>query len=120
MKLHKDTSTDKKVTARTHWSRTVHSAPIGSFTNKTDGMRVEVTEPVTGKKYYFVFPYASYKHLPDTTTIEIPFNSDGTPYRRHKWWQYEVSSWAKMCTTVIYNNSAASNNSTYNTHYEED
>lgn len=120
MKLHKDPSVDKKVTARIHWDGTSCSAAIGSFSDKTDGMRVEVYEPNTDKTYYFVFPYASYKHLPDTTTIEIPFNIDGTPRRQHRWWEFEVGSWANMCTTVIYNNSAASHKSTFNTHYEED
>jgi hypothetical protein len=120
MKLHNDPSVDKVATARTHWGGTVHSASIGSFSNKTDGMRVEVYEPITEKTYYFVFPYASYKHLSETTTMEIPFKTDGTPYRKHKWWNYEVGSWANMCTTVINNNSTVSHKSTFNSLYEED
>lgn len=120
MKLHEDPSVDKEVTARTHFGGTVHSAAIGSFVNKVDGMRVKVHEPITDKVYYFVFPYASYSQVSKTTTIEIPFKLDGTPNRTNKWWHFEVPNWSNMCTTVIHNNSPASHRSTYNSHYEED
>lgn len=55
-----------------------------------------VTERLTNKEYYFVFPYSSYSHV-NANTIGIPFYSDGKPYLKNKWWQYQVESFEQLC-----------------------
>ena len=55
-----------------------------------------VTERFTGKEYYFVFPYSSYKYY-NANTIGIPFYSNGTPNLSNKWWMYNVPSFKELC-----------------------
>lgn len=128
MAVRNDNSIDKSVTVRIHSSGTSYSAPVSSFIDKTDGMRVQVFEPITGKTYYFVFPYASYKNLSDTTTMEIPFNKDGTPAKQRasiskngipNWWEYQVLTAVTMVTTVICNDSLVPTKSNFHKLFEE-
>ena len=128
MAVRDDNSADKSVTVREHRNGKCYSAPIGSFSDKIHGMRVQVHEPKTDKIYYFIFPYASYRHMSDTTTIEILFKKDGTPAKQRKdvsksgipnWWKYQVKSGVKMCTTVIHNDSAVPAISHFNRLFEE-
>ena len=114
MKINSDKSTHKKITVRTHSSGTCYAAAIGSFDNKEHGLRIEITEPKTNKKFYFVVPYAAYQHMSDTTTLEIPFNLDGLPFKQRtnlgktgvpNWWIYEVKTWTDMCLATIDNTS---------------
>jgi hypothetical protein len=58
-----------------------------------------VTERFTGKEYYFVFPYASYKHH-NGNTIGIPFEYNGKPKLTNRWWQYNVETFNELCAKV--------------------
>jgi hypothetical protein len=73
-----------------------YSAPVTNIKGKTGNLLVQVFERKLNKFYNFVIPHESYKHIPPTSNIEIPFELDGTPRRDNKcstnWWDYEVDS----------------------------
>jgi hypothetical protein len=124
-----DNSTLKEVRTRTHRSKTQHSAPIKHFKGKIDGLRVIVTETITGKKFYFVIPHAAYQHMRSTTSIEILFELDGSPSKQRpsnsynaipNWWIYQVPSECHMYAYRIDNRSKIPVNSTFNNQYKED
>jgi|688.fasta_scaffold185998_3 hypothetical protein len=119
-----DGSDCKMVTVRRRNFNTTYSAPISSFKNKTGGLRVQVYDRIFDKFYYFVIPRFAYEN--SGSTIEIPFDSYGTPYRQtSKWWTYEVSSLQEMASTPIYNEKTDFQNNqletginTFNLYYE--
>jgi hypothetical protein len=55
-----------------------------------------ITENLTQKQYYFVFPYESYRRKAGNT-IRVPFEHDGRPKRDNQWWSHEVPSFEYMC-----------------------
>jgi hypothetical protein len=119
-----DGSDCKIVTVRRRSKNAAYSAPISAFKNKTGGLRVQVYDRIFNKFYYFVIPRFAYEHK--GSTIEIPFDKSGNPFRQtNNWWQYEVSSLEKMASTVIHNDRTkfqetmlAAGINTFNLHYE--
>lgn len=100
-----DGSDAKLVTVRTSSGGKTYSAPVHGFKNKTGPLRVQCYERLTNKFYYFVIPYWSYCDMSGKSTIEIPFELDGTPRRVCKgkkkwanWWDFEVKSFKKLAT----------------------
>lgn len=97
-----DGSDAKLSTVRTSSHGTSYSAPVSSIHNKTGSLRVQVYERKKNKFYYFVIPHDSYKHIPKTSNIEIPFELDGTPRRVPKrpvkvnWWNHEAKSFKHL------------------------
>lgn len=76
----------------------IYSAPISNIKNKQGLIRSQVYERKTKTFYYFTIPYSAYKNLKSKTSIEIPFNHDGTPQLRSKWWKYKQPTFEQMCT----------------------
>jgi hypothetical protein len=81
-------SESKFRTAKT--KRTNISAMIPCCTIEGD-LRVMVYEgDVTNEHYFFLIPYEEVKPM---RYIEIPFNlKTGEPYRKNRWWGYEVKT----------------------------
>lgn len=67
-----------------------------SIKNHRSTILAVVTERKTNMEYYFAFPYLTYRRM-KANTIGIPFYGDGSPYVKNKWWQYQVSSFSKLC-----------------------
>lgn len=93
----------KKTTVRTSCRGQRYSANVSRVHTKVGDIRVMCYERIQDKFYYFIFPNASFQHIPSSSNIEIPFESDGTPRRFPKsslakmnWWNYEVDSFEEM------------------------
>jgi hypothetical protein len=89
-----DGSDVKTCTARTHNRGRSYGAPVTNIGGKTGSLRVQAYERMQDRFYLFLIPREAYRHIPPSSNIEIPFESDGTPRRRNRWWQHEVLSWA--------------------------
>jgi len=91
-----DTVTGKQIKhAQTQLDRTEKRAWI-SKKNTMAPILAVVTEQLTGKQYFFHFPYSAYCWL-SANAFSIPFYDDGAPYRKNSWWQYEIDSFKKLC-----------------------
>ena len=91
-----DGSDVKTCTARTHNRGQSYGAPVTNIQGKTGSLRVQVYERLQDRFYLFLIPWEAYSHIPRSSNIEIPFESDGTPRRCNHWWQHEVQSWASV------------------------
>jgi hypothetical protein len=67
-----------------------------SIRNHISTILAVVTDRQTGREYYFALPYSAYRHV-NANTIRIPFYADGRPYKKNKWWKYQISSFKKLC-----------------------
>ncbi len=92
----------KLSTVRTSGYGKRYSAPVTNIFNKTGTLRVQVYERKQNKFYYFAFPRRTYKDIPRSSNIEIPFELNGNPRRVParkvfvNWWNYEVESFVVM------------------------
>jgi hypothetical protein len=81
-----------------------YSAPVTNIFNKKGCLRVQVYERLRNKFYYFIFPEDSYKHIPASSNIDIPFNLDGTPKRINRcstnWWIYQVDDFEEVANLI--------------------
>lgn len=88
----------KLATVRTSGYGKSYRAPVTNIHGKTGVLRVQVYERKQNKFYYFAFPRHTYKDIPKSSNIDIPFELDGTPRRVPlrsvfvNWWKYEVPS----------------------------
>lgn len=84
-----------------------YSAPITNLHRKQGLIRAVVYERRLNKFYYFLIPYANYKHIPKTSNIEIPFNLDGSPKKINKcavnWWTYSKETFEEICVDASKN-----------------
>lgn len=91
----------KLATVRTCNYGNTYSAPVSGIANKRGNLLVQVYERKQDKFYWFVLPYKSYKNIPKTSNIEIPFDLDGNPRRTNKKennpWLHESKSFEAMC-----------------------
>lgn len=93
-----DGSEGKLSSARLRSYGKIYSAPISNIKNKRGLIRCQVYERKTEKFYYFTIPHSAYKNLKSKTSIEIPFELDGSPKKTNKWWKYyEQPTFEKMC-----------------------
>jgi len=82
---------------------TQRNAYIAGLKNKTETLRVVITERLTGKLYFFKVPYESYKDYKDSS-LTWPFNVDGSPKRdsytitRPSYWDFEVADFDELCS----------------------
>lgn len=67
-----------------------------SIKGQTSIILAVITERLTGKQYFFRLPRKAYQHC-QANTIGIPFDQDGSPCLRNKWWRYQVSSFETLC-----------------------
>lgn len=79
------------------------TAYVAGLKNKTDTIRVIITEQFTGKLYFFKIPHSAY--IPHAkSSISWSFNKHGTPNRiktsgtRENFWNYEVNTFAELCS----------------------
>ena len=75
-----------------------HSGTLKAYLNienQTATILFVATERLTGKDYYFVFPYSAYKSH-NGNSISVPFELDGRPKRTNHWWLHE-KSWEELC-----------------------
>ena len=91
-----DGSDVKTCTARTHNRGQSYGAPVTNIQGKTGSLRVQVYERLQDRFYLFLIPWEAHRHIPRSSNIEIPFESDGTPRRCNHWWQHEVRSWTSV------------------------
>jgi len=91
----------KLSTVRTSGYGKVYSAPVSGIHNKDGDLLIQIYERKKNVFYWLRMPYESYKHIPKTSNIEIPFEMDGTPRRRNNCrinpWNYECKSFEDMC-----------------------
>jgi len=78
-----------------------YRASVSNLKNKTGALRVICYERIFDKFYYFIIPNIEYN---SATTLEIPFEIDGTPKRQHigkkkfkNWWVFEVPDFDALC-----------------------
>ncbi len=74
---------------------TAYGATIGDIKNKYGGLRVQIFDPMHKVHYWFKIPYSAYAGL---SSIEIPFNFDGTPKRSNRFWTYECESFVESAS----------------------
>ena len=97
-----DKSDAKLSTVRTCSHGKTYSAPISGWQNKIGALRVQVFERKQNNFYYFVIPRSVRYTYSERSTLEIPFNLDGTPARESNrrrmvnLWDYEVGSFHAM------------------------
>ena len=87
---------DCKLSTARHNGRPGHDqyrAPI-DVTNKKGKIRAQVYNDKLDCFFYFVIPRKIRKNI---STIQIPFNLDGTPMKTNKWWKYEQKTFIDMC-----------------------
>jgi hypothetical protein len=99
----------KLCTVRTSSKGTKYSAPIFGHATKRGSLRVQVYERKLNNFYYFVIPEPAYKQVSKDSSLEIPFELDGTPRKiplRAKslpnWWDFETSNFELMCNKSPY------------------
>jgi hypothetical protein len=78
-------------------------AYIAGMHNKTELLRVIVTERLTGKLYYFKVPFRAYAEY-RTSSLNWCFDNKGNPQRtplratyRPNYWDFEVESFDELC-----------------------
>jgi hypothetical protein len=89
-----DGSDAKKSCTRTRNYGKNYDAQVSNIKKKVGDLRVVVYERKQKIFRFFFIPYSEYRNM---SSIEIPFNLDGTPKRVtrrgvQKWWKFEVSS----------------------------
>lgn len=83
-----------------------YSAPVSNIHNKKGALRVITYERIHDKFYYFIIPYSEHSKASSKSSLEIPFDSDGSPRRQHlggkfkNWWVYEVASFDDLCAPL--------------------
>lgn len=94
----------KLATVRTSSYGKSYSAPVSGIYNKTGDLLVQVYERKQNKFYWFRLPNNTYCHIPKTSNIEIPFDSNGNPRRRNNKefnpWDHECMSFEEMCSNL--------------------
>lgn len=100
-----DISDAKLISVRTSSKGKAYSAPITNIHQKRGLLRVVCYERKQDKFYFFLIPYESYKHIPKTSNIEIPFDLTGDPRRKNKcktnWWNYEQTTFRGICVPAV-------------------
>jgi hypothetical protein len=95
----------KTSSVRTYGYGKSYGAPITNISGKSGTLYIQVYERKKDQFYYFSIPNSAYSHIPKTSNIEIPFETDGTPRRINRsnvnWWNYEVNSLEDFKNTLI-------------------
>jgi hypothetical protein len=90
-----DLSDAKSVSVRFHDGR--YSADVKNIKTKQGALRILCYERNQGKFYYFIVPA---KYNPKTS-IEIPFDLKGNPYKQGSgWWRFQVSTFNDLSGKV--------------------
>lgn len=71
----------------------MYSAQISGITNKIGNLLVQVYERKQEKFYYFVIPNEEFQNV---SIIEIPFDLEGNPKIKNRWWKYQVSTFEEL------------------------
>jgi hypothetical protein len=99
-----DNGNDAKLsTVRFSNNKRSYTAPISNVHNKTGTLCVQVYERINNSYYFFMIPKEAHEKIGLKSTIEIPFELDGTPRFMPKgvsklpnWWQYQVPSFKDL------------------------
>ena len=67
-----------------------------SIRNTTAPLLCVITNPIANKQYFLYIPPEAYRYR-DGNTISISFGRDGKSGGASIWWNYEVSSFNKLC-----------------------
>jgi hypothetical protein len=94
-----DFSDAKSVSVRLRSNNKTYSACVKDLHAKQGAIRIICYERVLDIFYYFLVPTGAYPK----TSIEIPFDLDGRPSRKNKWWKYEVSTFTELCQPIFCN-----------------
>jgi hypothetical protein len=91
-----DLSDAKSVSVRLRDNGDTYSANVTNIKAKQGALRVLCYERVLKKFYFFIIP----ADFNPGTSIEIPFELNGSPKRTNHWWNHEVLTFEELCRPI--------------------